>query len=111
MSLTPITLTGHAQKEAWQNKALPPVEQFGTDVWSIPVPFPDNPMRYLLLGDGDAILIDPGWDSDAGMDHLVAGLRQAGLGPTDLTGIVSPPISTRTIWGWPPGCARRQERG
>lgn len=93
MSLTPITLTGHAQKEAWQNKALPPVEQLGTDVWSIPVPFPDNPMRYtlsyLLLGDGDAILIDPGWDSDAGMDHLVAGLSQAGLGPTDLTGIVA----------------------
>ena len=68
MSLPSITLTGHAQKEAWQNKVLPPVERIKEDVWSIPVPFPDNPMRYtlsyLLLGDGDAVLVDPGWDSD-----------------------------------------------
>ena len=93
MNLPPITLTGHAQKAAWQNKVLPPVERLGADVWSIPVPFPNNPMRYtlsyLVVGDGEAVLIDPGWDSDAGMDHLVAGLRQAGLGVTDLTGIVA----------------------
>ncbi|MGX1163712.1 glyoxylase-like metal-dependent hydrolase (beta-lactamase superfamily II) [Arthrobacter sp. SLBN-100] len=93
MTLPPITLTGHAQKEAWGNKVLPPVEQLSADVWSIPVPFPDNPMRYtlsyLLLGDGDAVLIDPGWDSEAGLDYLNAGLRQANLGLTDLTGIVA----------------------
>jgi glyoxylase-like metal-dependent hydrolase (beta-lactamase superfamily II) len=92
MSLSAITVTGHAQKEAWQNKVLPPVEQIGADVWSIPVPFPNNPMRYtlsyLLMGDGDALLIDPGWDSEAGLGHLTAGLRRAGLGLTDLTGIV-----------------------
>jgi glyoxylase-like metal-dependent hydrolase (beta-lactamase superfamily II) len=93
-NLPPITLTGHAQKEAWQNKVLPPVEQLATAVWSIPIPFPNNPMRYTLCylllgdGDGDAVLIDPGWDSDAGMDHLDAGLRQAGVGLSDLTGIV-----------------------
>ncbi|MBT2523350.1 MBL fold metallo-hydrolase [Arthrobacter sp. ISL-28] len=72
---------------------MPPVEHIGGGVWSIPVPFPGNPMRYtlsyLLLGDGDAVLVDPGWDSDAGMDHLTAGLRQAGLGLTDLTGILA----------------------
>jgi hypothetical protein len=56
MSLPPITLTGYAQKDAWANKVLPPVEQLGTEVSSIPVPFPDNPMRYtlsyLLVGTG-----------------------------------------------------------
>jgi glyoxylase-like metal-dependent hydrolase (beta-lactamase superfamily II) len=92
MNLPPITLTGHAQKEAWQNKVLPPVERLGTDVWSIPVPFPGNPMRYtlsyLLLGAGEAVLIDPGWESDEGLKHLAAGLRQANLGITDLTGIL-----------------------
>ncbi|WP_235036201.1 MBL fold metallo-hydrolase [Arthrobacter sp. 18067] len=92
MSLPQIAVTGHAQKEAWQNKVLPPVEQLNMNVWSVPVPFPDNPMRYtlsyLLLGDGEAVLIDPGWDSDVGMEHLTAGLRQAGLGLSDLTGIV-----------------------
>ncbi|WAH97578.1 MBL fold metallo-hydrolase [Arthrobacter sp. MMS18-M83] len=85
MSLPSITFTGHAQKEAWQNKVLPPVEQICEDVWSVPVPFPGSPMRYtvsyLLVGDGDVVLIDPGWDSDAG-------LRLAGLGLSDLTGIV-----------------------
>jgi glyoxylase-like metal-dependent hydrolase (beta-lactamase superfamily II) len=93
MSLPSITLTGHAQKEAWQNKVLPPVERIKEDVWSIPVPFPGNPMRYtlsyLLFGDDDAVLVDPGWDSDAGMDHLTIGLRHAGIGLTDLTGIVA----------------------
>ena len=92
MKLPPITLTGFAQREAWRNKVLPPVEQIRGTVWSIPLPFPGNPMRYtlsyLLLGDGEAVLIDAGWDSDAGMDHLVESLRQAGLGLTDLTGIV-----------------------
>lgn len=92
MGLPSITITGHAQKEAWLNKVVPPVEKLGRDVWSVPIPFPDNPMRYtvsyLLLSDGDAVLSDPGWDSDAGLDHLAAGLRQAGLGLTDLTGIV-----------------------
>jgi glyoxylase-like metal-dependent hydrolase (beta-lactamase superfamily II) len=92
MLLTPITLTGHAQKEAWQNKVLPPIEQLGRDVWSIPVSFPHNPMRYtlsyLLVGEGEAVLIDPGWDSEEGLNNLTAGLRQAGLGLTDLTGIV-----------------------
>ena len=92
MTLAPITVTGHAQKEAWQNKVLPAVEQLGTDVWSIPVPFPNNPMRYtlsyLVIGDGEAVVVDPGWDSDEGLSHLTAGLRRAGLGLTDLTGIV-----------------------
>ena len=37
MSLPPITLTGHAQKEAWRNKVLPPVERLTAGVWSIPV--------------------------------------------------------------------------
>jgi glyoxylase-like metal-dependent hydrolase (beta-lactamase superfamily II) len=93
MSLPTITVTGHAQREAWQKKVLPPVERLGRDVWSIPVPFPNNPMRYtlsyLLLGEGDAVLIDPGWESDAGMAHLAGGLRQAGIGISDVTGIVA----------------------
>jgi glyoxylase-like metal-dependent hydrolase (beta-lactamase superfamily II) len=93
MNLPPITVSGHAQKEAWQKKTMPPVERLGSAVWSIPVPFPNNPLRYtlsyLLLGDGDAVLIDPGWDSDQGLSHLKAGLRHAGIGLTELTGIVA----------------------
>jgi glyoxylase-like metal-dependent hydrolase (beta-lactamase superfamily II) len=45
-------------------------------------------LSYLLLGSGEAILIDPGSDSDDGLSHLTAGLQQAGLGLTNLTGLV-----------------------
>lgn len=92
MRNTSITVTGHAQKAAWREKILPPVEQVREHVWSIPVPFPKHPMRYtlsyLLTGGDDAILVDPGWASDEGWRHLVAGLGRAGLGLGELTGIV-----------------------
>ncbi len=72
---------------------MPPVERVSPNVWSIPVPFPNNPMRYTLsylsIGIGEAVLVDPGWNSDLGWQHLVEGLSQAGISPTDLTGIVA----------------------
>lgn len=40
---------GVAQREAWANKVLPPVEQVRDGLWSIPVPMPDNPLRYVLV--------------------------------------------------------------
>ncbi|MGF9664193.1 MBL fold metallo-hydrolase [Arthrobacter crystallopoietes] len=87
-----ITVTGHEQKAAWRDKILPPVEQIREDVWSIPVPFPNHPLRYtlsyLLIGRDEAVLVDPGWASDEGWRHLAAGLRRGNLGFTDLTGVV-----------------------
>jgi glyoxylase-like metal-dependent hydrolase (beta-lactamase superfamily II) len=87
-----ITVTGHGQKAAWRDKVLPSVEQVRDGVWSIPVPFPNHPMRYtlsyLLLGGSDAVLVDPGWSSDEGWRHLAAGLARAGVGFSELTGIV-----------------------
>lgn len=87
-----ITITGLAQHEAWQQKTMPDAEEVRPGVWSIPVLFPYNPLRYtlsyLLLGSEGAVLVDPGWDSDDGWQQLVAGLASAGLEPTDLTGIV-----------------------
>ena len=71
---------------------LPAVEEVRPGVWSIPVPFIGNPMRYtlayLLVGDGESALVDPGWDSDEGWEVLMAGLAAAGLRPQDITGIV-----------------------
>lgn len=87
-----ITISGHLQFQAWQDKVLPPVEEVRPGVWSIAVPFINNPMRYtlcyLLVGDGETALVDPGWDSDEGWEVLKAGLAVAGLGPADVTGIV-----------------------
>ena len=44
-----VEITGTAQHEAWQARALPPVEQLRADLWSIPVPIPHNPLRYVSI--------------------------------------------------------------
>lgn len=88
-----ISVTGTLQQEAWKEKQLPPVEHIREHIWSIPVPFPDNPMRYtlsyLIKGtDGDALIVDPGWRSGLGMDHLARGFRVARTQLSAVTGII-----------------------
>jgi glyoxylase-like metal-dependent hydrolase (beta-lactamase superfamily II) len=88
-----IEITGTGQKAAWDHHLLPPVEQLQEGVWSIPVPFPNNPMRYtlsyLLMGESGCVVIDPGFDSDQGWRALLQGLRQADVGVSDVTGVVA----------------------
>ncbi|MBU2666191.1 MBL fold metallo-hydrolase [Actinoplanes bogorensis] len=84
-----MIVTGTAQRDAWQQRVLPPVELVRPGLWSIPVPIPDNPLRYTLAyafesRDDGVLLVDPGWDSPEGRAALTAGLRD--LGP--VTGIV-----------------------
>ena len=87
-----MIVTGTAQRQAWQQRVLPPVEQVRPGVWSIPVPIPHNPLRYTLayafVDDGGVLLVDPGWDSPSGRETLTAGLRTAGATPGDVTGVV-----------------------
>lgn len=40
---------GAVQRQAWVDGVLPPVEQVRPGLWSIPVPIPDNPLRYVLV--------------------------------------------------------------
>ena len=86
-------VTGSAQQDAWRRKVLPDVERVRQRVWSVPVPFPGNPMRYtlayLVLANQQCVVIDPGFDSDSGWLHLEAGLQTVGLTPDDVTGIVA----------------------
>jgi glyoxylase-like metal-dependent hydrolase (beta-lactamase superfamily II) len=77
-----VEVTGVEQHQAWQEGVLPPVEEVRPGLWSIPVPFPRNPLRYVLvyafaLEDGVAI-VDAGWDCDEAWDGLVSGLATAG---------------------------------
>ncbi|MEV6931625.1 MBL fold metallo-hydrolase [Dactylosporangium sp. NPDC051485] len=87
-----MIVTGSAQREAWQQRVLPPVERVRPDVWSIPVPIPDSPLRYTLsyafLDDTGVVLVDPGWDTGDGRAALTAGLRTAGTDLGDVTGVV-----------------------
>ena len=43
-------MTGTAQREAWLAYTCPPVEQVRPDLWSVPVPIPDSPLRYTRPG-------------------------------------------------------------
>jgi glyoxylase-like metal-dependent hydrolase (beta-lactamase superfamily II) len=90
--VTGLQVTGTAQRDAWRARVLPPVEQVRPGLWSVPVPIPDNPLRYTLsyafTGDAGTQIVDPGWDSAAGRRALTDGLATAGVTLGDVTGIV-----------------------
>lgn len=87
-----MEVTGVEQHRAWYDRTTPTVERITDRVWSVPVPVPDNPIRYtlsyLMLGDGGAVVVDPGWNQDATWDALTAGLHVAGVDPSEITGVV-----------------------
>jgi glyoxylase-like metal-dependent hydrolase (beta-lactamase superfamily II) len=87
-----MRVTGTAQRQAWLSRAFPPVEQVRPDVWSVPVPIPDSPLRYtlsyLLAAGSELVVVDPGWHSEASWLALTEGLGAAGATPADVTGIV-----------------------
>jgi glyoxylase-like metal-dependent hydrolase (beta-lactamase superfamily II) len=71
---------------------LPPVEQVRPGLWSVPVPIPNNPLRYVLVyafetGRG-LYLIDAGWNTDDAYQTLVAGLEHAGFTIPDVRGVL-----------------------
>jgi len=81
------------QERAWRERVLPPVERLDHGMWTVPVPIPDNPLRYtlsyLVPGDGGLVVVDPGWDSDEGWAALTEGLAAAGAGTGDVVGVVA----------------------
>ena len=101
-----MEVTGTVQRQAWLNKVIPPVEFLGNGLWSVPVVFPRNPMRYTLayviVDGGDCLVIDPGFDSPQGRLDLQAGLRAAGVGIRDVSGILATHFHTDHLGmaGW-----------
>ncbi len=61
-------------------------------LWSIGVPFPDNPLGYTLVylieSDRGPVLVDAGWDDDESWDALVAGFRAAGADIAECFGVL-----------------------
>ncbi|MEV5412513.1 MBL fold metallo-hydrolase [Thermopolyspora sp. NPDC052614] len=87
-----VTAANEEQRTAWQGGVLPQVERVRPGLWSIPVPIPINPLRYVLvyaleLPDGVAI-IDAGWNTDEAYAALGDGLRQAGYAITDVRAVL-----------------------
>ncbi|MCL4423253.1 MAG: MBL fold metallo-hydrolase [Actinobacteria bacterium] len=85
-------MTGTAQKKAWDENILPPVEMVGDGLWSIPVPIPDNPLRYVLvyvLEAGEKLaIVDAGWDTIEAWDALKAGLEVMGAKVEDISAVL-----------------------
>lgn len=71
---------------------LPPVERIRPGLWSIPVPLPNNSLRYVLVyafetPDGPYI-VDAGWNTDDAYAALGDGLAHAGFSMSDVKGIL-----------------------
>lgn len=85
-----VVVSGHEYRAAWLARLLPPVEALGPDLWSIPVPMPNSPLRYTsvyaLAGGSRLTLIDAGWDSDQSWAALCAGLASFGASIVDVGG-------------------------
>jgi glyoxylase-like metal-dependent hydrolase (beta-lactamase superfamily II) len=88
-----VEVTGTAQHEAWQSRSLPPVEELRDGLWSIPVPIPHNPLRYVSVHafalDGSGLgLLDTGWESDEAWAALTGGLASVGGAVADVRGVL-----------------------
>lgn len=71
---------------------LPPVERVRPGLWSIPVPIPNNSLRYVFVyvfeTDAGPYLVDAGWNTDDAFDALSAGLEHAGFAIGDVQGVM-----------------------
>lgn len=87
-----MEITGTDQHESWLNKVLPPVEEIRPNLWSIPVPMPHSPLRYVsvyaMANEAGITLIDAGWDSDESWQALLDGLSLLGASITDVSGVL-----------------------
>jgi glyoxylase-like metal-dependent hydrolase (beta-lactamase superfamily II) len=79
---------GAAQRYAWLENLLPPVEEVRPGLWSIPVPWPGSGLRYtlayLVSGRTGLALIDTGWPTEQAWTALCASITQTGHDITDL---------------------------
>ncbi len=84
---------GARQRRAWAEGVIPPVERVGPGLWSIPVPIPNNPLRYVLvyafeLARGGLAIVDAGWDTDDAWQALCAGLEEIGASVDDVRAVL-----------------------
>src|SRR5581483_9667472 len=68
------------------------LERVRPGLWSIPVPIPNNPLRYVLVyafeTDAGVYLVDAGWNTDDAYETLVAGLSAVGASIGDVRGVM-----------------------
>ncbi|WP_336215798.1 MBL fold metallo-hydrolase [Nonomuraea sp. LPB2021202275-12-8] len=87
-----VTPSNEDQRAAWAGGTIPEVERVRPGLWSVPVPIPVNPLRYVLVYalevDDGVVIVDAGWNTDEAYDALVAGLGVAGYAITDVRAVL-----------------------
>jgi glyoxylase-like metal-dependent hydrolase (beta-lactamase superfamily II) len=87
-----VEVTGVLQKAAWDRDVLPPVEKVRPGLWSIPVPIPNNPLRYVLVYalelDSGVAIVDAGWNTEDAFAALCSGLEEAGGSLADVRAVL-----------------------
>lgn len=89
MSVSPAS---EEERQPWKDRVLPPVRDLGGGVWSLPVPIPDNPLRYtlvyLLESERGPVLVDTGWDDPRSWELLRDGVAATGHALSDVHGVL-----------------------
>jgi glyoxylase-like metal-dependent hydrolase (beta-lactamase superfamily II) len=75
---------------------MPPVEKLEPGLWSVPVPIPNNPLRYVLVyvfeladgPNGGVAIVDAGWPTDDAWEALTAGLDTCGFDVADVRAVL-----------------------
>jgi len=87
-----MQVTGTRQREAWLAREFPPVEEVTSGIWSIPVPIPDSPLRYVLSylieHQSGFLMVDTGWDDPGSWQALTDGLRECQIPMSAITAVV-----------------------
>jgi glyoxylase-like metal-dependent hydrolase (beta-lactamase superfamily II) len=88
-----VTTTAHkSPRSAPGEDPLPPVEKVRPGLWSIPVPLPNNSLRYVLVyvfeTDKGPYLVDAGWNTDDAFEALLSGMAVAGCTVSEVQGVL-----------------------
>ncbi len=85
--MTDSTNAGQAGRDPF-----PPVERLRPGLWTVPVPLPNNSLRYVFVyvfeTDRGVYLVDAGWNTDEAYAALEAGLGTAGYEVGDVRGVL-----------------------
>ena len=82
----------HMSVAARSLSPLPPVELVRPGLWSIPVPIPNNPLRYVFVyafeTDAGPFIVDAGWNTDDAFATLSEGIAHTGADISDVQGVL-----------------------
>src|SRR5690606_20398688 len=92
MAEASVTAANEKQRQAWLSGAMPGVERVRPGLWSIPVPIPINPLRYVLVYafevPGGVVIVDAGWNTEEAFGALDSGLNVAGYRIADVKAVL-----------------------